>query len=100
MFFNGVVDGNSFERCFEVDRVIANRQFSFAMKRERTVFQQLFGGLHHQDVILVGNIKFKDGKFRIVRAVHAFISEIPAELIYPIEATNNEPLQIKFIGDA
>ena len=56
--------------------------------------QQLLHGLHHPVVVLVSDVQFHDGEFRIVRPVHAFVSEIPRKLEDPIEAPYDEPLEI------
>lgn len=40
-------------------------------------------------------IKFTGGELRIVSHVNAFISELPPDLIHPVEAAHNEHLQVQ-----
>ena len=41
--------------------------------------QQLFGCFHHPQIIFIRNVEFEYGEFRIMRSVHSFITEVPAE---------------------
>ena len=62
--------------------------------------QQFFGEIHHPVVILVLNIEFHAGKFRIVGLVHTLVTEVLADFIYTFKTTYNQSLQIKFRCDA
>src|SRR5690606_35091291 len=83
----------------EIDFFVAHLQDSLAVGRDGHMLKKLLGDFHHPQVILVGYIEFKNRKFRIMRAVHAFVAEVAAELVDPVIATHNEPLQVKFVGD-
>src|SRR5690606_2443314 len=66
----------------------------------RTMFQKFFSKVHHPMIICVSNIDFHYSKFRIVRSVHPFISEVFCKFINTIKPTNYQSFQIQFVGDS
>ena len=51
-------------------------------------------------VILVRDVQFQHGEFRVVRAVHALVPEVARELINTFKAAHDEPLEVQFVGNA
>ena len=51
-------------------------------------------------VILVRDVQFQHGEFRVVRAVHALVPEVARELIHAFEPAHDEPLEVQFVGNA
>ena len=96
---DGIVNGNTFVGCFEVNHVLAHFHSCGSVGIQTSFFQQLLGGFHHPEIIFVRHIKFQHRKFRIVGSVHPFISEVSGELIYPVKTTYNQSFQIQFICD-
>lgn len=60
----------------------------------RQIFLTFFGEIHHPVVVLVRDIDFHTGKFRIVRSVHAFVAEVFGKFVHSFEASDNQPFQI------
>ena len=46
------------------------------------------------DVILVGDVYFHDRELGIVRAVHALVAEVLAELVYAVEPSDDQLLEV------
>src|SRR6201999_2572812 len=44
-------------------------------------------------------IEFQDRELGVVGAVHAFVAEVAAEFIDPVEAADDETLQVEFVGN-
>ena len=57
------------------------------MQGQGDLFEHPFGELHHPEVVLVGYVNLHNGKFGVVRAVHAFVAEVLAEFIHAVEAS-------------
>ena len=64
------------------------------------MLDHLLRHLHHPAVVLVGDIDLHTGKLWIVRPVHTLIAEVTAKLVDALEATHDQPLEVKLIGDA
>ena len=64
------------------------------------MLDHLLRHLHHPAVVLVGDIDLHAGKLRIVRSVHTLIAEVTTKLVNPLEATHDQPLEVKLISDA
>ena len=70
--------------------------------------QQLLGGggeqilkqVHHIVEIGIGLIQLDGGELRVVLGVHTLVAEDAADLIHPVHAAHNEPLQGQLSGDA
>ena len=69
------------------------------MKRQGNPLHHLFHKLHHPGIIMICNIQFHLGEFRIVKAVHSLIPEIFRKFIYPFISPHNQAFQVQFIGD-
>ena len=52
------------------------------------------------EVVLVGYVNLHNGKFGVVRAVHAFVAEVLAEFIHAVEASYDQLLEVQLAGDA
>ena len=48
----------------------------------------------------VSLVQLHGGELRVVLGIHALVAENPADLVHPIHAAHNEPLQGQFRGDA
>ena len=70
--------------------------------------QDLLGGggeevlkqIHHVVEVGVGLIQLHGGELRVVLGVHALVAEDAADLIHPLQAADDEPLQMQLGGDA
>ncbi len=59
-----------------------------------------FGGeIHHPVVILVSHVDLQCCKFRIVRTVHTFVTEVTRELVNPFISPHYQSFQVKLIGN-
>ncbi len=54
---------------------------------------------HHVLVVGVGLVGLQHGELRVVRAVHAFVPEVVPDLVDPLEATDQEALEVELVGD-
>jgi len=64
------------------------------MQRQCHPFEHLLDELHHPDVILVGDVYLHDCELGIVRAVHALVAEVLAELVYAVEPSDDQLLEV------
>ena len=62
--------------------------------------QQVLKEVHHVIEVGIGLIELNGRKLRIMLGVHALVAEDPPDLVYPLEAAHDEPLQGEFGGDA
>ena len=99
LFLDSVEDRQTAVRSFEADSLSVDNAFRTAVYSDTDTFQQFFGEVHHPVVILVLNIEFHAGKFRIVGLVHTLVTEVLADFIYTFKTTYNQSLQIKFRCD-
>ena len=56
--------------------------------------------LHHRRVVAKGLVELEHGEFGRVVLVDAFVAEILADLVDPLEPAGNQPLEIELIGNA
>ena len=89
VFLDRVQHGDTFVRGFEVNDVVAYFYLSGAVYIQTDFFNHFFCKFHHPVIVLVGNIYFHAGKFRIVRAVHSFVTEVLTYFIHSFETTYN-----------
>ncbi len=95
---NGFVHGDAWVGGFEVDGVFAEEDLCAAVVDGfGDVLKEVFGELHHPVVVFVGYIDFHAGKFGIVGAVHAFVSEVFGKFVHAFEAAYNEALEVELI---
>ena len=59
-----------------------------------------FGEVHEVLIVGIGLVKFHHGKFRIVLDGHPLIPEIAIDFINPLQAADDQALQIQLRGDA
>lgn len=71
----------------EIKDIFIKRSKVYSSMRE--YFNHFFCKFHHPVIVLVGNIYFHAGKFRIVRAVHSFVTEVLTYFIHSFETTYN-----------
>ena len=100
LFFDSIQDRQTAVRSFKTDRFSVDNTFRTAVYSDTDTFQQFFGEIHHPVVILVLNIKFHTGKFRIVSFIHALVTEVLTYFIYTFKTTYDQSLQIKLRCDA
>ena len=91
---DSVAHGDAFERCLERYNVVADFYLGGAVYIHAYLLKHAFGEVHHPVVVLVGYVDFHTGKLRIVGTVHAFVAEVLGELVYTLESTYNEALEI------
>jgi hypothetical protein len=61
---------------------------------------QIFGQAHHVVVVRVGLIELEHGEFRIVGPVHALVPKVVPNFIYPLDSSDQQPLEIQLVRDA
>ena len=59
----------------------------------------LLGQLHDVVVVGVGLVELQHGEFRIVGPVHPFVPEVVPDLVDPLEAADQQPLEVQLVGD-
>ena len=58
------------------------------------------GQFGHRVVVAVGLVRLEHGEFRRVRGVDALVAERPADLVDPLDAADDAPLEVELGGDA
>ena len=51
-------------------------------------------------VVGVGLVQLQHGELRIVGPVHPLVPEVVADLVDPLDAAHQQPLQVQLVGDA
>ena len=64
------------------------------------IAEHVLGQVHHAVIIGIGLIQFHEGEFRIVAGVQALIPENTADLVDPLQAADDQALQVQLQGDA
>ena len=100
VFEDGIAHGDPAVGRSKVDFRAVEVGLGSAVHRLANVGEQVFRGLHHPMVILVRDVQFQHGEFRVVRAVHALVPEVAGELIHAFKAAHDEPLEVQFVGNA
>ena len=100
LFADGVGHRQPAERGFERNLAAVDRKLRRAVHGERHAFEHPFGELHHPEVVLVGHVDLHAGELGVVRAVHALVAEVLAELVNAVESADDELLEIQLRGDA
>ena len=62
--------------------------------------EQVLEQVHHVVEVGVGLVELHGGELRVVLGVHALVAEDAADLIHPLQAADDEPLQVQLGGDA
>ena len=70
------------------------------MELHGNLLKHLLDEFHHPLVVLVGDVDFHAGEFRVVGLVHSFVEEVLGELIDSGEASDDEPLEVELVGDS
>ena len=65
-----------------------------------SLVHDLLRHIHRGFHITVGHIAFHRCEFRIVIPVHAFVAEHMTHLVNTVQSADDQPLQIKLVGDA
>ena len=91
--------GDPLERRAEVDVVALEGAGGRAVGGGGHVAEQPLDEVHHPVVVLVRHVKLHDRELRVVGAVHALVPEVPAELVHPVEAADDQALQVELVGD-
>ena len=100
LFADGVGHRQAAERRFERNLLAVERQLRRAVYGHGDFFEHLLGEFHHPEVVLVGHVNLHDGEFGVVRAIHALVAEILAELVYAVESADDQFLEVQLTGDA
>ena len=56
--------------------------------------------IHDEPVVDVGDIELQHGELGIVRAVDPFVAEIMPDFVHALHAADDQPLQVKLVGNA
>ena len=100
LFADGVCHRQAAERGFERNLPAVDLHGRGPVQGQGDLFEHPFGELHHPEVVLVGYVNLHNGKFGVVRAVHAFVAEVLAEFIHAVEASYDQLLEVQLAGDA
>ena len=98
--FNGFGHGNTRVGSFIINSMFAQLNFCSSVQCQCHTFTNLFRKIHHPFVVFVGYINFHYRKFRVVGAVHPFVSEIFGKLVNSFKSTHNQAFQVKFVGNS
>ena len=90
----GVGHGHAAERSLERYGAAVDHDIGRAVDRRGDPLQHLLGKLLHPDIVLVGDVYLHAGKFGVVRAVHALVAEVLAELVYAVEAADDKSFEV------
>ena len=96
LFFDSVQDRQTAVRSFKADCLSVYNGFGASVHGDTDTFQQLFGEAHHPGVALILDIKFHTGKFRIVGAIHTFVTEVFTDFVDTFETSDDQSFQIQF----
>ena len=99
-FLDGVEDGQAAIGSFEADGLAVYHRLGLAVHGDADAFEHLFGEFHHPVVVLVLHIEFHTGELGVVRAVHALVAEVLADLVHAFETAHDQALEVEFRGDA
>ena len=97
---DGVGHRQAAERRLERDLPSVDRQLRGAVHGHRDPFEQLLGELHHPAVVLVGDVDLHAGELGVVRAVHALVAEVLAQLVDTVESADDQLFEVELRGDA
>lgn len=92
---------NTAERSLQrYRRAVGAEQCRLASHLAGDGHQQLFGHVHEPVIVAIGDVNFECREFRIVHPVDAFVAEVLRDFVHALEAPDNEPLEVQFVGDA
>ena len=100
MFLDGIQHSDTLVRGFEINNVVAYLYLSGSIYIQTDFFNHLFCKFHHPVIVLIGYVYLHAGEFRIVCAVHSFVTEVLAYFIHTFETTYDKSFQVQFAGDA
>ena len=99
LLLDGIEDREAAIWSLEADDVTINFTLWLAVDSDTDGLQQLLGERHHPVVVLVLYVKLHTSELWVVVAVHTLVAEVLANLIYTLETTYDEALQIKLGSD-
>ncbi len=99
VFLDCLSHSDTRERSFEAYSVVADAYVGGAVYVKTYFFEHAFGESHHPVVVLVGHVNLHASELGVVGAVHAFVAEVLGELVNAVEASDNQALQIKLVGN-
>ena len=101
-FLDGIFHGQAAERLTQINLLacpilfisIINGCASTDLLRQIT--EHTLCQLHHTIIVCVCLIQFHQGEFRIMSLIKAFIPENTSDLVYPLQSSDNQTLQVQF----
>ena len=99
LLLDGIEDREAAIWSLEADDVTINLTLWLAVDSDTDGLQQFLGERHHPVVVLVLYVKLHTSELWVVVAVHTLVAEVLANLIYTLETTYDEALQIKLGSD-
>ena len=87
-------------RRLQIDFALAVFHGGGAEHFPRALRHQIFDEVHHRVIVGVGLIQFDHREFGIVRGVDAFVAEIAVDFVHPVQPADQQPLQVRFRGNA
>src|SRR6185437_9031308 len=100
LLLNRVEEPNPRKWWSEVERGVEALQPPAADAVLHCATDQCLRQPHHVLVIGIGLVQLEHGEFRVVSPIHAFVSEVVADLVYPLESADQEPLEVELVRDS
>ena len=96
LFLNRIKDRKAAVGSLKADGLTVNYGFRTTIYRHANLFKELLSESHHPVVVLILNVEFHTSKFRIVCAVHTFVTEVLTNLKHALKSAYDQALQVKF----
>ena len=82
-----------------VDFVLTPRPLEVSVENLNRVDEDRLRQFHHRFVVAIRLVQLDHREFWVVRAVDAFVSEHPANLVHPLDPTDHQPLEVQLQRD-
>ncbi len=99
LFKNCVAHRYPAPRRREVNLIPAERDFAGAQHLLRHSEIELFGQAHHVVIVCISLVHFEHGKLGVVPGGHTLIAKVVADFIHPVQAANDESLEVQLVGN-
>ena len=86
-------------RRLQVDLVAAKRHLRRPDRLERDRLDQILDSVHDVAVVGVGLVPLEHRELRLVLVRDALVAKVLADLVDPLEAPDDQPLQVQLGGD-
>src|SRR5690606_2241536 len=83
----------------EVDQMPLRFEYEAAEDLLRRELKHSLDAVHHRGVVGECLVELEHGELGRVVLVHAFVAEVFADLVHPLETASNQPLEIELVCD-